>query len=362
MTFATAEFLKIWLIFSFSLGCWTCLNLMVTKRGDSSVKFTIALFIALLLLPSINAYVTLVAQKPASWLLILSHNLTWSYGPIILTLLNQILMRISSRLKIALHAIPFLVAYIHNLLDLQWLNISTYVALLFTQLFCYVAYAAYLLCTQKNRLLQLTAHHKNTTYYWMLYLIVGLLFLTLIDIGVFIAILRGHFPTVFFSAYIASLLSVYVNAIALFALYQPSVFFHEAAPEEPPQEESKSSLRSIELSPEAAHELDRQLTKLVHLHKPHLDENISLTKLASLLGVTTHQLSELLNIHKSTSFYDFLNDLRYQESLRFLQDDDKELTIADIAYRSGFNNRNSFYKVFKQKTGQTPSQYKKSAV
>jgi len=36
------------------------------------------------------------------------------------------------------------------------------------------------------------------------------------------------------------------------------------------------------------------------------------------------------------------------------------LTISDIAYRSGFNNRNSFYKVFKDKTGITPSQYKKS--
>jgi AraC-like DNA-binding protein len=93
------------------------------------------------------------------------------------------------------------------------------------------------------------------------------------------------------------------------------------------------------------------LQELVKNHKPHLDDDISLPKLASLLGVTSHQLSELLNIHKSTSFYDFLNDLRYQESLHFLMVNESELTIADIAYRLGFNNRNSFYKVLKEKPG-----------
>ena len=123
----------------------------------------------------------------------------------------------------------------------------------------------------------------------------------------------------------------------------------------------KIHLRSIELSADAARQLDEQLQELVKNHKPHLDEDISLPKLASLLGVTSHQLSELLNIHKSTSFYDFLNDLRYHEALHYLAAGESELTIADIAYRSGFNNRNSFYKVFKEKTGQTPSQYKKSS-
>ena len=157
-------------------------------------------------------------------------------------------------------------------------------------------------------------------------------------------------------AAIASLVAIFVNTIALFSIYQPEVFFHELAP----QAETKLHLRSIELSPEAAKQLDEQLQALVKNHKPHLDEDISLPKLASLLGVTSHQLSELLNIHKSTSFYDFLNDLRYQESLHFLATNENELTIADIAYRSGFNNRNSFYKVFKEKTGLTPNQYKKS--
>lgn len=81
-------------------------------------------------------------------------------------------------------------------------------------------------------------------------------------------------------------------------------------------------------------------------------------KLPSLLGITRNQLSELLNIHKQTSFYDFLNDLRYRESVALLQDSSSGLSIIDIAYRSGFNSRNSFYTAFKKRTGLTPKQYK----
>jgi AraC-like DNA-binding protein len=182
----------------------------------------------------------------------------------------------------------------------------------------------------------------------------------LFDVIVFTNVLLGNIPSFTALAVIASIIGVFINTIALFSIYQPDVFFHEAAPQDVPTPTEKPQPRSIELSPDAARQLDEQLQALVKKYKPHLDEDISLAKLASLLGVTSHQLSELLNIHKSTSFYDFLNDLRYHEALPFLTGNERDLTIADIAYRSGFNNRNTFYKVFKEKTGLTPHQYKRS--
>jgi AraC-like DNA-binding protein len=234
------------------------------------------------------------------------------------------------------------------------------VSLLFIQVFGYLVYAAYLLKSERLKILRLTRQFKNTTYYWLIYLVTSLLFVMLFDVIVFANALLDHIPSLIALAAIASLIAIFVNSIALFSIYQPDVFFHELSEQEETKPEAKPHLRSIELSPEAAKQLDEQLQDLVKNHKPHLDEDISLPKLASLLGVTSHQLSELLNIHKSTSFYDFLNDLRYLESLQFLATNESELTIADIAYRSGFNNRNSFYKVFKEKTGLTPNQYKKS--
>jgi AraC-like DNA-binding protein len=275
-------------------------------------------------------------------------------------LIRQILLKPSSRISFSIQTLPFTLSLLHDLLNLHWISFPIMVSLLFIQVFGYLAYAGYLLKTERVKLLKLTTQFKNTTYYWLIYLVTCLFVVMMFDVVIFSEALLGHTPSLMALATIASLVAIFVNTIALFSLYQPEVFFHNTSTSDEPKPEAKQHLRSIELSPEAAKQLDEQLQELVKNHKPHLDEDISLPKLASLLGVTSHQLSELLNIHKSTSFYDFLNDLRYQESLQFLTTNEDELTIADIAYRSGFNNRNSFYKVFKEKTGLTPNQYKKS--
>lgn len=361
MTQTHIELLKVWFIFSFSLGCWTCLNLLISRRGDRQVKNTILVFIVLLLTPPLNAYWSLVNTQPTHWLATLAHKLTWCYGPIMVAMIQHILLRPISRLSYAVQALPFILSLAHGIFNLQWISFPVMASLLFLHVFGYLAYAVYLLKKERLRLLKLTTQFKNTTYYWLMYLIASLTIIMLLDVVVFSSFLHDQFPSFTALAAIASLVAIFVNTIALFSIYQPDVFFHELKPSEEPTPEIKPHLRSIELSPEAAKQLDEQLQTLVQNHKPHLDEDISLPKLASLLGVTSHQLSELLNIHKNTSFYDFLNDLRYQESLSFLSQNESELTIADIAYRSGFNNRNSFYKVFKEKTGVTPSQYKKQS-
>lgn len=361
MTQTATELLKVWFIFSFSLGCWTCLNLLISNRGDRKVKNAILLFIILLLAPPLNAYLNLVSPQPIHFLVILSQKLTWCYGPIMVALIQHILLRPASRFGYSIQALPFIFSFTHDIFNVHLISLPIMVTLLFIQVFGYLTYSVYLLKSERTRLLKLTTQFKNTTYYWLIYLIASLTVIMLFDVTIYIQILRDHMPSFTVLAAIASLVAIFVNTIALFSIYQPDVFFHEIKPQEEPQPEAKPYLRSIELSPEAAKQLNEQLLELVENHKPHLDEDISLPKLASLLGVTTHQLSELLNIHKSTSFYDFLNDLRYQESLQFLDANETDLTIADIAYRSGFNNRNSFYKVFKEKTGLTPSQYKKAS-
>ena len=182
-----------------------------------------------------------------------------------------------------------------------------------------------------------------------------------LDFYIYTNVYLGHIKSFLFVSLAGSVVAVYVNAIALFSVYQPRVFFHDIAPAELDNESVvKPILRSVELSPEVSAQLDEQLQQLMRNYKPYLDEDISLSKLSALLGVTPHQLSELLNVHKFTNFYDFLNDFRFEEAIALINDDRLELSVADVAYQSGFNNRNSFYKVFKEKTGLTPRQYKKA--
>lgn len=360
MSHTLTELLKAWFIFSLSLGCWTCLNLLISPRGDKSVKRSILAFVVLLLVPPLNAYISLVSGQPVTWLALLSQKLTWCYGPILLILIYHINLQPIKRWHYVLQFIPFAFSFVHDFFNWHLLSFPLMVGLLFTQVFGYLGKALWLLQEHRTRLLKLTGHFKNTCYYWLLFLVASLVALMIYDLGIYSAALLGYLPSTLVLASAASLVAIYVNSIALFSLYQPAVFFHELPEEQDQPVDHKPGLRNIELSPSAAAELDAQLDALIASHQPHLDETISLPKLAALLGVTTHQLSELLNIHKNTNFYEFLNDLRYQEALRYLETNTQELTIADIAYRSGFNNRNSFYKVFKEKTGQTPLQYKKA--
>ncbi len=353
------ELAKAGYLFAFSLGCWTSLNLLLSRRGERRVRMSMMVFIVLLLLPPLSTYLTLALGKPVLWLLGLSRQLTWAYGPLMVIHVRQVLLKENRTPILALHALPFVLFGALGMSAWGIGQAATF-GLLFLQLSGYLGYAAWLLLHDRRRLRLLSREHAHTSYFWLLYCIAALLLATLVDITIYIGIYRGTFPSALFTSAVASMLAVFVSAIALFVLYRPDAFFHEAPAQEPQDTAAKPAVRVIELSPAIVSELDQQLRALVQSHKPHLDVDISLGKLASLLGVTSHQLSELLNIHMSTSFYDFLNDLRYQESLAVLADQHSELTIADIAYRSGFNNRNSFYKVFKDKSGLTPSQYKKS--
>ena len=95
--------------------------------------------------------------------------------------------------------------------------------------------------------------------------------------------------------------------------------------------------------------------------KPYLDEELTLSKLASYLNTTDKKLSKLLNQHINTTFYNFVNTFRLKEFKRRVQDDSfKNITIEGIANDCGFKSKASFYKLFNKETGLSPSEYKKS--
>jgi len=107
--------------------------------------------------------------------------------------------------------------------------------------------------------------------------------------------------------------------------------------------------------------LESILHQLMQEQKPYLDEELTLSKLASYLNTTDKKLSKLLNQHINTTFYNFVNTFRLKEFKRRVQDDSfKNITIEGIANDCGFKSKASFYKLFNKETGLSPSEYKKS--
>ncbi|MGB6036553.1 MAG: hypothetical protein WBG42_09820, partial [Cryomorphaceae bacterium] len=59
-----------------------------------------------------------------------------------------------------------------------------------------------------------------------------------------------------------------------------------------------------------AKELEHQLLSVMNEEQPYLDESLTLSDLASKVKLTDKRLSELLNKHLDTNFYDFVNSYR----------------------------------------------------
>jgi len=109
--------------------------------------------------------------------------------------------------------------------------------------------------------------------------------------------------------------------------------------------------------------LKLRLEELLVTKKPYLNETLSLSEMADDLGITDKKLSELLNQHLNTNFYNFINKYRVEEvKEKLAKEEDKKYTLLSIAFDCGFQSKTSFNRVFKQKTGMSPSKYRDSLV
>ncbi|MDF2669804.1 MAG: two component transcriptional regulator, AraC family, partial [Paenibacillus sp.] len=86
-------------------------------------------------------------------------------------------------------------------------------------------------------------------------------------------------------------------------------------------------------------------------------EPLTINDLSELLYISDKQTNRILNKYYQTSFKQKQLDTRVQVALDLLQS--TEMTISEIAEHVGYAPAYNFSKVFKQKMGITPKQYRK---
>ncbi len=105
----------------------------------------------------------------------------------------------------------------------------------------------------------------------------------------------------------------------------------------------------------------RSLKQFMEKEKPYLEEELTINELASWLDIPSHHLSIVINRHGNQNFYSFINGYRLKEFKRLLHENVGEpVNILSLAFASGFNSKSTFNHIFKQHTGLTPSEYRKS--
>lgn len=104
--------------------------------------------------------------------------------------------------------------------------------------------------------------------------------------------------------------------------------------------------------------LEIQLETYFETDKSLMNGLPSVNVVAESLNVTPRYLSDLLRNLIGLNTQQFIHEKVIEKAKEYLAKD--EMTTAEIAYHLGFEHPQSFNKLFKSKTNQSPSDYKKS--
>jgi len=130
------------------------------------------------------------------------------------------------------------------------------------------------------------------------------------------------------------------------------------------QDEQQEKIQKIILSKrdEASQlSLFERAETLLNETKAYCDPTITRESLAMELGTNRQYLTQAIQENKNMTFMEYINDYRLNYSRRLLSHS-AELSIDDIYMKVGFNNKSTFYRLFKQKYELTPKEFQNIAI
>lgn len=124
------------------------------------------------------------------------------------------------------------------------------------------------------------------------------------------------------------------------------------------KENGISKYKTSPLTPKQIEMYKINLLSFMKSEKPYLDAALKISDLATALGIPSHHLSQVLNEGMETNFYDFINTYRIEAVKLRLEDKNySHYNILSIGLECGFANKTTFNRIFKKRTGMTPSKF-----
>ena len=172
--------------------------------------------------------------------------------------------------------------------------------------------------------------------------------------------------------------AAFVYAVGFFGFRQRAVFADDAEAEPPPgeaapdhvptptgtaTEQSPGKYAKSGLAREATGPLHGRLVDFMETEKPYLEEQLTLRDLARRLGVSANHLSQVVNTVEGQSFFGFVNAYRVRAvGERLREGSARDASLLDVALSCGFGSKSVFNRIFKERTGLTPSAYRRRAL
>lgn len=109
---------------------------------------------------------------------------------------------------------------------------------------------------------------------------------------------------------------------------------------------------------EKASQPNATITLILNYCQKHFTEPISLEILSKELHLSLSHISRIFSHKLRISFSDYINALRLDEAIRIMNT--AKVTVTKVAALAGFPTIRTFNRVFMEKYGMTPSQYRKT--
>ena len=101
-----------------------------------------------------------------------------------------------------------------------------------------------------------------------------------------------------------------------------------------------------------------RLRRAMEDERAYLDENLGLASLAAQVGLTPHQLSELVNTQFGVGFSRYVRGHRVEAARRMLLAE-PDASVLSVGLAVGFTSQSNFYAAFREITGEVPGRYRR---
>ncbi|WP_073239070.1 helix-turn-helix domain-containing protein [Pedobacter caeni] len=281
-------------------------------------------------------------------------------GPVLCFAAHAISDRKFSPWKVTAHLMPFLLAIIFYVLrcvypvwfDAPWIRASHFTIKTLFLLF----YALYILFfNHGNGAGAYKPQQKLVQLLAFLALICAMIFIIFTYNNIFYGDNRNGVP-------VGSLIYV-ILFIMVFLVFRYTInsFVSIGTGENGTEMEDKEEVKRYQKSTLSEALLDSYEQKLYALmirQMIFLNAELSLQSLAKELRIPKHHLTQVLSVRVGENFYHYVNRFRIDYACKLINKSVVDLTLEELAYKSGFNSKTSFNRYFKKQVGCTPSEYR----
>lgn len=233
----------------------------------------------------------------------------------------------------------------------------------------YATYCLVLLRKHRENIHNWFAFEKDINLDWLRYLIWGILGIWLaVAIGIGLEVMVQISLPVSRDVIIFSAVTLFVFFLGFFGIQQGLIYSTKVETEQSALQvkaEATEVLAGPNISQKAQEEQSQTLQKVrSHMEETrlYLEPRLSLPQLAEQVGMSTHQLSQLINEQSGHNFYQFVNEYRIEAFKKLALDPEySHMTLLALALECGFNSKSTFNDVFRKVTNKTPSAFLKAA-